>query len=347
MIEMYRAYNVTTGEHGTSYEEWSPHKAQTEKTFEWWYLTNILDDENGNKLFQHLILLHSAGSNYLQLWGFDRNSGPGLYSCSFALSDYSRKLRISEVALSKMEHAYTPDNNTMKFSANGFIMSWAYLGAKMAIWGKTARQQIELELEDTKGVLWHRDKLGINGMIAESAPDEPSFYYSIPTLNVNGLLSYTDDHGKKITTRVTGEGWCDRQWGDYMTKSWEWCSMRFFDGDRVNLYAFPQTGHKVGSYMTCSGNAEFFDNFNVYQKNYFEACDGTWLTSEWDYEIPIKNKKYHVVAVSKDDVFVSPGNTLFEGMGLIYDEKEELVGLTANESMDLRATLTGPYKNKF
>ena len=287
-----------------------------------------------------------AGAKYLQMVGLDPNSGQGHYSCSYAVSDYARKLRVLEGAFAKIEDAYNPNQNTMKFEAGAFFLEWGYQGEKMKIHGRSPRQKIDLSLVDKTGVLWHKDKMGIHGLIAESSPDEPSFYYSIPALEVEGMLAYTGDDGRQITTKVTGQGWCDRQWGDYLTKSWEWCSMRFLDGDRVNLYAFPQTGHKVGSYMTKEGKTEYFDNFTVRQKSYFEAPDGSWLTCEWDYDLPIKGKKYHVTSASKEDVMISPSNTLLEGMGFIRNEKGEVVGYTANESMDIRATKTGPYKNK-
>ena len=37
---------------------------------------------------------------------------------------------------------------------------------------------------------------------------------------------------------MSGQGWVDRQWGDFLTKSWEWSSLRFSNRARVNLYNF-------------------------------------------------------------------------------------------------------------
>ena len=346
MATKYRGYDVVSGKHGSPQEEWSPHKAQTEKAFEWWYITNILDNKDGEKLFFHVILFHFSGANYLQAVGLDRNAGQGHYVLSLGLSDYANGIRVEERTFARIEDDYDPIENTMKFDANDISLAWSYQDDTMKIGGRSPRQEVELALTDERGVLWHKDKMGIQGLIAESSPDEPSFYYSIPALKVDGTLSYADEKGNKIRTKVEGQGWCDRQWGDYMTRTWEWCSMRFLDGDRINLYAFPQTGHKIGSYLNRDGKVEYFDNFTVWQKVYFEAPNGVWLASAWDYELPVKAGKYRVRSASQKDFVIGSVQTYFEGMGYIYNEKDELVGYTANESMDIKETGTGPYKSK-
>ncbi len=346
MAAEYRIYDVVSARHGTPEEEWAPHAAQTEKSFEWWYLTNVLKDEDGKTLFQHIILFHFAGSNYLKAMGLDPKAGQGHFVANIALSDYERGLRIEDLDFAKIEGIFDSERNAVSFKGRETSLDWQFQGPGMAISGKTKRMELDLKLSNLSGSIWNRDSIfNTEGLIAESAREEPSFYYFIPTLPLTGTVAYQDGQGNKIIKKVTGEGWMERQWGDFMTKSWEWCSMRFNDGDRVNLYAFPQTRHKIGCYGQKDGPIQYFENFSLQQKAYFQARNGVWLASSWEYDLPIKEKKYTVDILSRQDVMYGKANTLVEALGELRNAQGELVGYCVNESMDLQVTGTGPYKN--
>ena len=121
--------------------------------------------------------------------------------------------------------------------------------------------------------------------------------------------------------------------------------MRFFDGDRVNLYAFPQTKHKIGCYWRPDGQIKHFEDFTLRQTEYFESKNGVWLSSAWQYDLPFKEGQYYVGVISKKDVWYGISRTLVESLGEIRNAKGELVGYCVNESMDLKNTKTGPYNN--
>src|SRR6266436_8070566 len=93
-------------------------------------------------------------------------------------------------------------------------------------------------------VMYDKDKLGIEGFIQEGAPEDRSYYYSLPRVQLVGRITYTGKGGVRREIDVTGQGWVDRQWGDFLTKSWEWSSLRFSNGARVNLYNFAN-GYQV------------------------------------------------------------------------------------------------------
>ena len=45
-----------------------------------------------------------------------------------------------------------------------------------------------------------------------------SFSYSLPHLQIAGSVTYTDERGKPTTVDVSGSGWADRQWGDFLAQ---------------------------------------------------------------------------------------------------------------------------------
>jgi hypothetical protein len=86
--------------------------------------------------------------------------------------------------------------------------------------------------------MYAKDKLGIKGFIQQGAQEDRSYYYSLPCVEIVCRINYTGKRGVRREIDVTGQGWVDRQRGDFLTTSWEWCSLRFSKGARVNLYNF-------------------------------------------------------------------------------------------------------------
>jgi predicted secreted hydrolase len=95
-----------------------------------------------------------------------------------------------------------------------------------------------LHLTGAEQVMYAKDKLGIKGFIQQGAQEDRSYYYSLPCVEIVCRINYTGKRGVRREIDVTGQGWVDRQRGDFLTTSWEWCSLRFSKGARVNLYNF-------------------------------------------------------------------------------------------------------------
>jgi predicted secreted hydrolase len=71
---------------------------------------------------------------------------------------------------------------------------------------------------------------GENGIIDDNYLNGGSYYYSLPDLRTEGLISY----GGK-TFDIAGMTWHDHQWGNFpiCELAWEWFSLRF---DKEDLY---------------------------------------------------------------------------------------------------------------
>lgn len=87
-------------------------------------------------------------------------------------------------------------------------------------------------------------------------PEEASYYYSIPQLQVTGRVR----RGDKIVA-VTGKAWLDREWSsDYLApkaQGWDWTGLNFDDGSALMAFRIRRKGGGVlwagGSFRQANG----------------------------------------------------------------------------------------------
>ena len=209
------------------------------------------------------------------------------------------------------------------------------------------RLSYDLHLTGAGQVMYAKDKLGIEGFIQEGAQQDRSYYHSLPRLGIVGRITYTGKGGVRREIDVSGQGWADRQWGDFLTNSWEWSSLRFSNGARVNLYNF-LNGYQVATCQKTDGATQWLDSFVIHQNGYLKTPQqGVWVSWGWSYELPVEvegSRRYTLEPFSKLDVYELPLNALFEGPSrLINDETGETVGIAVTESMDVRIMQNAPY----
>jgi hypothetical protein len=224
--------------------------------------------------------------------------------------------------------------------------TWSFDGERMSLRIRSRGLACSLAMRGGSQVMWAKDKLGKEGLIQEGPEGDYSFYYSLPRLEVSGSISHVED-GRPTTSDVGGFGWVDRQWGDFLTSAWEWASLRFTSGARVNLYNF-YNGHRVATYQKPDGSTQWFDDFVVKQNGYARTSLGTWVSYGWSYEFPVDvegSRHYRLEPFSKLDMVKGPGGKVFyEGPSHLVDETTgKTVGISVNESMDVRVMGNAPY----
>ncbi len=242
---------------------------------------------------------------------------------------------------------WEPKTNALRFVAGEYTSSWSYQGDTMHLRVASPQLSYDLHLTGAGQVMYAKDKLGIEGFIQEGAQEDRSYYYSLPRVGIVGRITYTGKGGVRREIDVTGQGWADRQWGDFLTKDWEWSSLRFSNGARVNLYNFAN-GYQVATYQKADGSTQWLDSFLISQNGYLKTPErGVWLSWGWSYEFPVEvegSRHYTLEPTSSLDVYENPFNTLFEGPSrLINDETGETVGIAVTESMDVRIMQNAPY----
>jgi hypothetical protein len=242
---------------------------------------------------------------------------------------------------------WEPKTNAVRFAAGDYSSEWSYNGDTMHLTVASPQLSYDLRLTGAGQVMYAKDKLGVKGFIQEGAQEDRSYYFSLPRVEIVGRITYTGKGGVQREIDVTGQGWVDRQWGDFLTKSWEWSSVRFSNGARVNLYNFAN-GHQVATYQKADGSTQWLDSYLVRQNGYLRTPErGVWLSWGWSYEFPVEvegSRHYTLEPFSKLDVYENPNNIFFEGPSrLINDDTGETVGVAVTESMDVRIMQNAPY----
>lgn len=351
----FLSYDVNNGTHRSAAEEWRPHQTQTDRAFEWWYFTSLLNDVAGTQYFLFWCVFHVSGKRHLQ-GGFPPDGaarlkpGQSAYVCFSTLTNYQTGARTESPVM-----FIVPDNEVWDDATSALRLhdaqhahecTWSFDGEKLRLTTKSPALSFDLQMHGGSQVMWAKDHLGKEGLIQEGAEDDRSFYYSLPRLQVTGSISYTDETKQPTTAEIGGFGWIDRQWGDFMTTQWEWASFRFNSGARLNLYNFPNA-YQVATYQKADGSTQWFDNFVVKQNGYAKTPAGTWVSFGWSYEFPIEveaSQRYTLVPFSTGDMIDQSAESFFEGPSHLTDDSTgKRVGISVNESMDVRAMGNAPY----
>ena len=333
-------------------EEWHPHIAQTDKTMDWWYVTTMLYDTAGNPYFLFWCDFQFGGQKHIDMIpGLADKVKPGqkVFHSIANLTDYTNQYHIGdgEITIMDEQDSYDLESNAILYSSPNRSAKWSYDGKKCHLSVRSEIYNAELDMDNADYIMYAKDHYNVEGFMQEGAEDDFSFYWSLPRLNLSGWLSFIDQNGQHKKIDVTGQGWIDRQWGDFITQSWEWSSLRFTNGARVNLYNFA-SGYQVATYQKADGTLQWFDHFTVKQNGYLKTPkNNVWVSWGWTYEFPIEiegAKSYTGEPYSKLDTVENSANCFYEGPSRLYNtETGELVGITINESMGIKIMRNEPY----
>lgn len=106
--------------------------------------------------------------------------------------------------------------------------------------------------------------------------------------------------------------------------NWEWFPMRFFDGEEIMLFPFPNTGYQDGTYIKKDGQYQRLNNFSYKPLDYIiEPSTNYKFSYGWQFELPgIKDEKYTIMPKLDGQFNVA----FYELIGDIYDQNDVLVG---------------------
>ena len=215
----------------------SDHGPHTLYRSEWWYLTSVLEDENGNEYGVHFTLFRQA------LSPGPTGEGPWhtaqAYLGHLAVTDISTGTHLKTERFARGHPELAGVSTGAHFRA--MIEDWTLEG--------TADGQLNLTLSagepDQFGVDLQVRQMGPvvlqgNRGLSEKGPDAASYYYSIPRMQLDGTLRLNDR-----PVKVKGLGWLDREWGTSVLgtslSGWDWFSLQL--KDQRSIMAFRLRRH--------------------------------------------------------------------------------------------------------
>ena len=218
----------------------APHTDLTE----WWYYTGHFQgtDASGQA--------HQYGFE-LTFFQVSRGNIPTVYVGHYAVSDLTRGQYHFDQRLITTANAVAPNGA----AASGFnlaINNWTMKGLNGHDQLDASMQDytLQLTLDSQQPIALHNG----NGIITYGLGGF-SYYYSRPSMSISGNIQ---DHGTTIP--VTGQGWMDHQWGNFLTAAgtgWDWYSIQLDNGMEYMVYFIRDASGKtisvVGSQIDAQG----------------------------------------------------------------------------------------------
>ncbi len=257
------------------------HQAHEGFRIEWWYLTAILDGDDGQEYGIQWTLFRQA-------------TDPGPEGESFG----SPVIWMGHAALTTQDdHHYAE-----RFARGGigqagvkagpfeaWIDDWAMTGIDDGIGDLRINAAGETFSYDLRAATpMPLVPQGEAGFSVKSETGQASYYYSQPFYEVDGTL---DIDGREVA--VTGTAWLDREWssqplaGDQ--EGWEWFSLVLGDGARVMAFRLrgSESSYYSGTWIAPDGTPTPLAPDQVRIEPLAEAeVDGRMMPVEWRVEIP-------------------------------------------------------------
>lgn len=259
--------------HGTFQDEFLSHKTGSE----WWYCTGFITDEAG-KLFSFQFTLARVRIYFAQF-----------HILMTALSDFETQKHYyaqqpiffgKDLTLTDTKVAYG-DVAAMGFSDDGLTVEI-----------HDPDYTLSLQLKPAKAPVWHCEDGKLQMGIPD--PEQTTYYWSYTNLAAAGTLTLG---GQEHT--VSGQAWFDKQGGTYTLTNrktnWEWFSMRFFDGEEVMLFSFPQDDYQDGTYIDQTGTYQRLNDYSITPLGFTEAA-GKKFSSGWRVTFKgMKDESYEII----------------------------------------------------
>jgi CrtC N-terminal lipocalin domain len=210
--------------HGSAVAEWQPHRPRGDRSAEWWNLTAVVCDPAGTRYFLSWTVTHPGrrhlGQQPPQLIT-QIKPGQGLYACRFTLISYQASIRKAGVpAMFVMNDHEVWDEETstlcLRDAQHEHECAWSFDGERMDLAASSPALAVNLKIQGGSQVMWAEDQTRATGLDRDSAGGSHSFSYSLPHLRIAGSVTYTDEREKPTAVDVSGSGWADRQWGDFL-----------------------------------------------------------------------------------------------------------------------------------
>lgn len=265
---------------------------------EWWYFTGLARAPGGPR-YAYFFTLFESGTGFLALANVvDLESGRTVghtEQAGFGRAPADRlDLRVAGAHL-------------------------RYAGGAWRFGVDSPRFALDLRARPLKPYVEH----GEGGTIEQSSGG-PSRYYSATRMAAAGTMRL----GRK-TLRLAGDGWLDRQWGDFrdsrLAFTYDWFSCRFADRTELMLYRFRDRAGRVlrryatGTYVRADGSRQLVRRFTATPLGRVFA--GRYPL-DWRLEVPALRLRFEARAIVPDQLVRNrSAPTFWEGAAVVRGPK--------------------------
>jgi predicted secreted hydrolase len=218
------------------------------------------------------------------------------------------------------------------------LRDWSLLreGADLAAQVHAEGFAMDLRFASTQPVLLQGD-----AGLSRKGPDpqQTSFYYSLPQLQVSGTLTL---QGKTLKLEQGSTAWMDHEWSEEVlpanAEGWDWIGINLFDGSALTAFQLRDKGGQAvwdgGSYRSVaaggSGVRYAFSRGEVLfrpLRHWVSALSKARYPVEWIVRTPADYYTVKAVLDNQElDSRNSTGAIYWEGLCEVWDSNSKLVG---------------------
>lgn len=276
------------------------HASHPNYQLEWWYLTFVLADENGEQYgLQYTLFRFNSGA---------KNNWSNTQQWMAHASLHTPKEHYFEerLAAGGVGNAFVTDS---PFTA--VIDNWQWQSDNMAPFPATlhftVQQEVDVDirLTPTGPYISHGEK-GVSKKTEDGSLR--SYYYSQPFLTAKGHLAI---EGQRFN--VVGLAWYDHEWTSHLANDasigWDWFSLHLNDGSKVMAFRMhakndgqkDTVSYTTGTYITPQGQASTLlkEQITIAPLN-VQDIGATTLPTRWQISIPTQGIVVETTAFKAD-----------------------------------------------
>jgi predicted secreted hydrolase len=294
---------------------------------EWWYITGRLLAREREFGFQLTFFRSRVPATQNMTSAF---AAKQLIFAHAAVTDVAGKKLWHDQRISRegFEIAQTNQNDT-----DISLRDWSLRrdGSRYQAKAVTSDFSFELMLNETQAILLQGDR-GLSRKGPQ--PEQSSYYYSLPQLQVSGTLGL----GKE-SLPVQGTAWLDHEWSqsllDPQAVGWDWIGMNLLDGSALTAFQLrDKSGRAIweGGSFRASGatQAQIFEHSQVSfdaTRHWTSTLTQARYPVQWSIRTPVGQYTLKAVIENQElDSRFSTGAVYWEGLSELFDSTGRLVG---------------------
>jgi len=290
---------------------------------EWWYVTANLETADGRKLGVQWTLFRQAVKPEAVVSGWSSNE--------FWLGHAAVTTNTQHFFTEKLARGGTGQAGARAVPLEAWIDDWVFveensgrknIGRRFQLSAAGDEFAYNLRLEQTRPMVLH----GRDGFSLKSEQGQASYYFSLPSLEVNGAVTLDGE-----TLQVTGTAWLDREWSSQPLaanqQGWDWFSLRLDGGEKLMVFRLRDTNGSMfisGTWIGAGGEARALSATDIMMKpTAWSIVAGRRIPTRWSLIVPSKALDISVTPLNQES-WMATGIAYWEGPVLAFGSHEAL-----------------------
>ena len=267
------------------------HGAHPDYRIEWWYLTAILNDDDGQNYGVQWTLFRTS---------LDPDGTSQVWMGNAGITTPAEHFTGERLARGGIGQAGVTTEPFAAWIDDWGMVSKAGVGDPLDTLELTAtlpNASYTLDLNADGPMIFHGD----NGYSVKSNSGQASHYYSQPFYQVRGTLNLPIGD-----VAVTGLGWLDREWSsqplDADQLGWDWFSLHFDSGERLMGFGLRDVNGQSFSYaswITADGDVIPSNDLLITPLRWVNIAD-RMIPVDWRLELPSQSVDITTQALNND-----------------------------------------------